>query len=403
MFIDEARVNRERIINCSARPIGECFLSENAEGMIDTVFRKFKWSARQAAQVWPLQNLSEKCRESLNQDQDKFFDFLHCVFPRGDYNPAKKDNRNLPFASIYLEVDSRHIISESGFHEFPFAAARWTKSSGEIYGRSPTMRALADIKMLNEMSKTIIKAGQKAVDPPLMVPDDGFLLPIRTTPSGINFYRKGSQDRIERMPTSDKIPLGFEMEEQRRQSIRRSYYAHLLQLPQAPNMTATEVLQRIQDQVRVLGPMVGRMFSEFLNPIVDRVFGIMLRAGWFPPVPDELAGMKIDVEYVSPIAKAMRSTEAQAPLKTIEFMGPFIQADPTLLDNFNGDEAFLEIAEIAGVPSKWLRTPDQVAELRKARNEALTEEAEKSDAERLAAGAATLQKGGLLGNAAESV
>ena len=177
------------------------------------------------------------------------------------------------------------------------------------------MTALPDVKMLNEMSKTTIKAAQKQVDPPLLVPDDGFLLPVRTVPGGLNFYRSGTRDRIEPLNIGANNPLGLNMEQQRRDSIRAVFYVNQLMMQQGPQMTATEVIQRNEEKMRLLGPVLGRLQSELLQPMILRVFNIMLRNKLFPIAPEVLANQEIDNEYVTPMALAQRSQELQSMMR----------------------------------------------------------------------------------------
>ena len=194
MFIEE---DSDDIVRFSTRHIGEIFISENNKGRIDTIFRKFKITARAAITQFGENNVSSKLLAMATKDPYEEVEILHVVFPRDKFDSKKKDAKNMPFASVYIEVDSKEQISESGFNEFPYVVPRYLKASFEIYGRSPAMTALPDVKMLNEMAKTTIKAAQKQVDPPLLVPDDGFILPVRTVPGGLNFYRAGTRDRIE--------------------------------------------------------------------------------------------------------------------------------------------------------------------------------------------------------------
>ena len=162
---------------------------------------------------------------------------VHAVMPRDEENrdDYKLDAENKPYASCYIDPEEKVLLSESGFDEFPYMVPRWKKSSYEIgYGRSPTMTALPDIKMLNKMSEVTIRAAQKQIDPPLMLPDDGFMLPIRTVPGGLNFYRAGTRDRIEPLQIGANNPLGLQTEEQRRQAIRSAFYVDQLILGLRP-------------------------------------------------------------------------------------------------------------------------------------------------------------------------
>ena len=355
MFIEE---DDEDIIKFSTRHINEVFIAENDKGRIDTIYRRFKISARAAMQKFG-EAVSSDVQSAFKKDPYKEVEILHAVYPRTDFNPNKKDKKNMPFESVYIEFKNGNELSVSGFREFPFVVPRYLKASNEIYGRSPAMTALPDVKMLNEMVKTTIKAAQKQVDPPLLVPDDGFLLPVRTVPGGLNFYRSGTRDRIEPLNIGANNPLGLNMEEQRRDAIRAVFYVNQLQLQQGPQMTATEVIQRNEEKMRLLGPVLGRLQSELLKPLIDRVFAILLRNDMLPPAPEFLSGRDIEIEYVSPLAKAQKSSELQSIMRAIEILGSMQNIAP-VFDYVNFDNLVKHLADIVGMPQKLLKSQNQV-------------------------------------------
>ena len=355
MFIEE---DDDDIIKFSTRHINEVFIAENDKGRIDTVFRRFKISARAAVQKFG-NNVSTDIQGIFKKDPYEEVEILHAVYPRSDFNPNKKDKGNMPFESVYLEYKNASELSVGGFKEFPFVVPRYLKASNEIYGRSPAMTALPDVKMLNEMSKTTIKAAQKQVDPPLLVPDDGFLLPVRTVPGGLNFYRSGTRDRIEPLNIGANNPLGLNMEEQRRDAIRAVFYVNQLMMQQGPQMTATEVIQRNEEKMRLLGPVLGRLQSELLKPLIDRVFAILLRNNMLPQAPEFLSGRDIEIEYVSPLAKAQKSSELQSIMRAIEILGSLANVAP-VFDYVNFDNLVKHLAEIVGMPQKLLKSQNQV-------------------------------------------
>ena len=355
MFIEE---DNDDIIKFSTRHINEVFIAENDKGRIDTIYRKFKISARAAIQKFG-EAVSADVQTKAKKDPYEEIEILHAVYPRADFNPNKKDKGNMPFESVYLEHKNGNELSVGGFREFPFVVPRYLKASNEIYGRSPAMTALPDVKMLNEMSKTTIKAAQKQVDPPLLVPDDGFLLPVRTVPGGLNFYRSGTRDRIEPLNIGANNPLGLNMEEQRRDSIRAVFYVNQLMMQQGPQMTATEVIQRNEEKMRLLGPVLGRLQSELLKPFIDRVFAILLRNNMLPQAPEFLSGRDIEIEYVSPFAKAQKSTELQSIIRTVEILGSLANVAP-VFDYINFDNLVKHLADIVGVPQKILKSQSQV-------------------------------------------
>ena len=171
----------------------------------------------------------------------------------------------MPFQSVYMEYETGHIISIGGFREFPYVVPRYLKASNEIYGRSPGMNSLPDVKVLNTMVKVSLKAAQKQVDPPLLVPDDAMILPVRTAPGSLNYYRSGVEIELKALNIGANNPLGLNMEDQRRRSISRTFHVDQLLIQENRTMTATEVMQRNQEKMKILGPVIGRLQQELLH------------------------------------------------------------------------------------------------------------------------------------------
>jgi hypothetical protein len=243
------------------------------------------------------------------------------------------------------------------------------KVAGDMYGYSPGVIMLPDIKMLNAITKTVIKGAQKIVDPPLIMPHDGFLLPLRTVPGGINYRLSGSpQDRIEPLETRANIPVGREMQNDLRESINRGFFVDLfLTLADRRNMTATEVSERVQEKMLLLGPALGRLQSELLDPIITRTFNILLRKGVFLPPPEVLQGQDIVVEYVSPLALAQKGEQVQSTGQFLTMVSGLAQVKPDALDLINEDGVVLETANIFGVKPTMINDPETVAAIREQR------------------------------------
>jgi hypothetical protein len=228
------------------------------------------------------------------------------------------------------------------------------------------MNALPDVKMLNTMCKTSIRAAQKQIDPPLMVPDDGFLMPIRTIPGGLNYYRSGTRDRIEPLNIGANNPVGNQMEEQRRKQVRENFFVDQLITSQGQTMTATEVVQRNEEKMRILGPVLGRLQSELLQPLITRCFNILMRNKKFPEMPAMLGNTNIEIEYVSPLAKAQKTGELQALMRGFEIFGSLQNVAP-VFDYLDTDAVVTYIKDVLGFPAKILKTKSQVGAIRKQR------------------------------------
>jgi hypothetical protein len=359
MFIEEDEVD---IVRFSARHIKEIYISENARGLVDCIYRRFKLTAKAAVDKFGIENVSRQLQNTVKHSPFDEVEFCHVVKPRDIYNPKKEDKMNMPFISIYMEMDSGKIISIGGFREFPYVVPRFLKASNEIYGRSPGMNSLPDVKVLNKMVEVGLKAAQKQVDPPLLVPDDAMMLPIRTAPGSLNYYRAGSRDRIEPLNIGANNPLGLNMEEQRRKAISQTFHVDQLLVTENRNMTATEVAQRAEEKMRILGPTLGRLQVELLNPTVIRVFNIMLRNNLFPQAPEILIDQEIDVEYVSPMALAQKGQELNSLIRGLEIFGQIGQVAP-VTDYIDPQGLVKEIIKILGIPAKVIRSDAEVQQI----------------------------------------
>jgi len=362
MFIDDlvGRGIRYRSI-----PLSEMYVAENHQGMIDTVHRRFNLTVRQAAQLWGRDKLSEKMKNALEKSPEQSFEFIHAVSPREDVDYGKKNYKGMPIASCYVSIDGRSLMSEGGYQSMPYAVGRYVTGPKEVYGRSPAMTVLADIKMLNEMSKTVIRAAHKLVDPPLLLQEDGALAAFDLRPGALNYggVNEQGQQLVHALQTNARVDIGLDMMEQRRKTINDAFLVTLFQiLVDAPQMTATEAMLRAQEKGALLAPTMGRQQSEFLGPLIEREIDILARAGVLPPMPDVIreAGGLVDIEYVSPLNRAQRSEEGVAILRTLESLAPLAQIDPRVMMVFNPEKTARELADINGVPAKVMRTPDEI-------------------------------------------
>ena len=351
--------------------LADCYIQENDKGFVDTLYRKYKRTGRQLLERFG-EAVPEKIIKISQKDPYREFEVIHAVEPSETYGEPLKKPTKKAFKSCYILLEEKTLLEEGGFDEFPYMVPRWSKVAGEIYGRSPSMTSLPDIKMVNSMMKTIIKSAQKLTDPPLLVPDDGFILPVRTVPGGLNFYRSGTQDRIEPLETKGRPDIGFDLLQNRREHIRAAFHVDWMQLPDQknnPNMTATEVIARQEEKMRLMGPMIGRLQVEFLGPLINRVFSIMSRKKMLPDPPAIIQGEDMKIIYTSPLARAQKSSQLMTITRLFESMAPLYQAKPELLDNMNTDETFRFFHHLLDAPAKILNTEEEVEQTRQERQE----------------------------------
>ena len=344
--------------------ISEYFIAENHKGQVDTLYRKFEYTARQAKQRWG-DACGPKVDDALKDNPDKKLTFIHCVMPSADYKMKKQSK--LPYVSIYICKDDKTVVGEGGYNEMPYLVTRWSKASGEEYGRSPAYNALPDIKTLNKAVELGLKAWAKAIDPPLLVEDDGVIGRVLTKPSGITVVRRDGA--IKPLNTGARFDVSDMKESELRGAIKQAFFSDQLELQQGPQMTATEVQVRYELMQRLLGPTLGRFQTEFLNPLIERCFAIMQRNEMFAPAPGSLDGVAIDIEYVGPLARSQRMEEATAVERLYEMAANLAQIAPEVMDNIDHDAAIRSRAELLGVPKDIMRDPQEIEEKRKAEME----------------------------------
>lgn len=349
----------------------ELYIMENNKGLVDEIYRFYTWTAKQIVQEFGLKNVPKCVQEVFESGKEERFELIHATYPCDEYG-AKRKNFKFKYASQYIFVKEKTELRLKGFNENPWLVARWAKASGEQYGRGPGMNALPEVKMVNAMEEAVIKGAQKTIDPPLQAPDDGFVLPIKTRPASVNFYRSGGngKDRIEPIFNDARIDFGIEIMEAHRSRIRQTFYIDKLQLIQQDRMTAEEVRQRRDDDMRFLGPLLARLQVEFLGPLVERTFNIMQRRGRFLAAPPELNKKQITVRYSSAIAKVQRMSEVRNFMEFMSVTAPLTQIDPAVIDNLNPDNAYLGVAQMYSIKQKFLNDPDQVEEIRAAKAKA---------------------------------
>lgn len=352
-------------------------IDENAEGIVDTIAVNEELTARQAVGRFGdkvHKEIAELAVKEEGPHAAKKFPFAQLVMPESDFLAGKIGRRGMPYSAVTIDVTHEVVMSEGGFHEFPAAVPRWETEPCQVYPRSPALVALPDALTLQAISKTLLVGGERAADPPLMVPSDAFLSPVRTFPGGISVFDVQAladgelRSPVFPLPTSSALPVGRDMQLDYRTQVQMAFFKHVLTLPvEGGNKTATEVLERKEEFIRVLGPIFGRLESDYIGAIVDRVFAIMDRAGAFPPRPVELEGVPIIFNFQSPLQQARKSIDVAGFNRTLEVTAPLAQVQPWIYDNIDGDKIMRDSPEWSGIPQSWLKTEDEVASTREER------------------------------------
>lgn len=370
MFIDRLySPNGKKGLRYRSIPMGELFLFENHQGLVDEFIRWFRMTAEQAYSMWP-DKFPEKLKEPLLKGSLQRYDFLHHVHPRRDYDPQRLDARGKLFQSVYVCMDSRTVLQEGGYSSFPAPISRYSQAPGEVYGRGPAMIVLPSLKTLNAEKRTFLKQGHRAADPVLLTADDGLIDGVSLRPGALNKGGVNSDGKplVQVLPTGN-IQISEEMMGVERGIVNDAFLVSLFQiLEETPQMSATEVIERVNEKGILIAPTMGRQQSEYLGPMIDRELDLLADMGLLAPMPPRLreAQGAYSVVYTSPLSRAARSQETAGFLRTIESVKELVNItqDPSLLDPFNFDTAIPEIAEQQAVPESWMASPAQVEQKR---------------------------------------
>ena len=349
----------------------------NHQGSVDTSYRKFTLTARQVMQRKEngrFDNVGDVSKMS-RENPDKKYEIIHCVKPRSDYGADRADSKGKRWGSYYVLVEGLVLLSEGGFDTFPYSISRYVTGPGEIYGRSPAMMVLPSIKVLNEQKKTMLKQGHRVVDPVLLTHDDGVLDTLSLRPGSVNpgGVNSSGQRLVHELPVGN-LAAGQELMDMERSVINDAFLVTLFQiLVETPAMTATEVLERTREKGMLLAPTMGRQQSEMLGPMIERELDLLIKQGTMPEMPDALieAEGEYEVQYDSPLSRSQRAEEAGGWLRTLEAAIAFANTtqDISVLDNFNADVIYRNLAEINAVPPSWMNGEDSIKALRQSRQQ----------------------------------
>lgn len=361
-------------------PVHELYLAENGYGLIDTVFRLYTLTARQAVQEFGDAVPGEVAADAESPERmDNPYEFIHAVFPRADYDRQLKDAGNLPIASAHVARRGNKLVREGGYRTMPYAVSRFSVAPGDVYGRGPAMDVLATIIQVNAMVKTVVRAGERIVNPPLLLPEGDVLEGFKLQSGALNYggVSMDGKQMVLPLTTGANVPVGLELIEQARGVINEAFFLNLFQiLVQTPQKTATEVVERAQEKAQLLAPIMGRQQSELLRVIIDREIDILAQGGAFSGLepPAKLAGaggaLAVLPKYQTPMARAADTTAAQNIMNAFQAMAGLANFDPAILALIDYEAAGRVILNSFAVPGSIVKTPEQYQEAAQGREAA---------------------------------
>ena len=357
-----------------AEHIKNCWVAENLNHEVDTVHRKILIAARDIVKRWP-NAVDDRFKKAAKDAPFKEHEVLHAVFPREDRDFSKIDNRNKAFASVWILKEGQVLLEESGFETNPFVVWRWSTAAGSTYGWGPSHNAMADILRSNQVSKSLLKAAQRQVEPPLNVPQEG-IFDIDLTPNGMNPY-SDPRKVITPIQTTGNYPIGIDREQALQQAIKEHYFVDMfLMLNQVvgktTDRTATEVLEMQSEKAAIMGTITARIESEQFDPMFDRMFEIAAQAGWLPPPPPEmyemLGAQELRIDYVGPMSQLQQRFYSQQSVdKPMARLMSYAEAFPVIMDLIDGEKLGRRIIGDSALPQDIVRSKRDTKQIQQQR------------------------------------
>lgn len=377
-------------------PVAQCFIASSKRGgIIDTIYREDEPTVEQLVTEYGYDSVSKNVQDKYSAEKfDEKVKICQAIYPRSISAVGARRAKNLPFASCHVEIESNHLLRESGYHEFPCVVPRWMLTPGSCYASGPMSQALGSIRTVNDIKYMELAALDIAVGGMWLAVDDGVLNAASIKLGPRKVIVANSIDSMKELKTGASFDVAFSSEDRLQKTIRKILLADQLQPQDGPAMTATEVHVRVQLIRQLLGPIYGRLQAEYLQPLITRCFGIAYRAGVLGEAPASLRDRVFSVKYISPLARAQRLEDVTAMDRMETTLMQEAQLDPGVLDIYDFEAASRERSDLLGVPKSLIRTQKQVDSLRETRKK-ISQEKEKqaqAQASQQMAGEAMMKK-----------
>ncbi|EJL90263.1 portal protein [Pantoea sp. GM01] len=390
----------EDVIRTYPFPIGSYYVSNSSRLSIDTVFREFRMTTRQLVEQFGLDAVSETVKgQWTTQNTESWHDVIHAIYPNVNRETGKLDAKNKRFKSVYFEkAGDDKVLRESGYDEHPVLAPRWEVNGEDAYGSNcPGMTALGQVKALQLQGKRRDQLIDKATNPPMVGPSSLKAQRVSQLPGSITYVDQLSgQDGLKPLyqvnPQTNELMAAIQ---DTREIIRSSYFVDLFLMLQNINtrsMPVEAVNELREEKLLMLGPVLERLNDEFLDPLIDRAFSIMVRKGMLPPAPEVMQGMPLRIEYISVMAQAQKSIGLSSLSQTVGFIGQLAQFKPEALDKLDADQAIDAFSEMSGVSPTVIVPDEMVAQIRKQRAEQVQQQQQMQMAQMAVQGAKDLSQ-----------
>ena len=357
---------------------GEYCIATDYRGRVTTLYREFDKTVGEIVAEFGINKVSATVKSLYDRGSlDQWVTLLHIIEPRSDRDPSMRDAKNKAWKSCYIEMGANRdsYLRESGYDQFPVICPRWAATGGDTYGSSPGMEALGDIKQLQQEQLRKAQGIDYMTNPPLQMPSSLKNSEVDSLPGGVTFVDTTGPGNGIRTQFDVRLELNHLLADIQdvRGRITSIFYADLfLMLANQTDkrMTATEVAERHEEKLLMLGPVLERLHNEMLIPKVDLTFSRMLAAGIVPPPPPELQGQNLNVDFVSMLAQAQQAVGTNSVDRFVGTLGQIAQVKPDVLDKLDADKWADVYSDMLGIDPELVVPSDKVALIRKARAEA---------------------------------
>ncbi|MCW9035582.1 MAG: portal protein [Alphaproteobacteria bacterium] len=352
LLVEESAPGEPSALRFTAVPLSQVAFEEGPSGKLDITYRCTEMTLVQLKGRFSDAKIPEDIIKRAEDNQQTKFNVIEAVHPgKGGYNYVALLEDDAGFSGEPI------VLKKGKFRSSPFINFRWLKAPGEVYGRSPIMKALPDIKTANKVVELVLKNASISVTGIWQADDDGVLNPanIKLSPGAIIPKAVGSSG-LTPLEAPGKFDVSQLVLNELRENIRRALLADKLGQINAPRMTATEVIERTAEMARLLGATYGRLQVELLTPLVLRALSILSRRGEIQSL--KVDGRLIDLQYNSPLARRQAQEEAEAALKWIEMVNSM---GPEAVGVIDKPAAARWLGRAYGVPDELIKTVDDVA------------------------------------------
>lgn len=382
-------------INHKIYTCGEYALGTDLMGRVNRFARKMEFNADQLVREFGKENVSKYVLNAFNNNDLKSKFRVNMLIEQDfNYDPYRLAAGNFPWKSYYWEeAEQNKFLRLSGYREQPFIASRWETIADGIYGYGPGHDVLGDCMELQRVAEQEMRGIDNQNDPAMVYPSS--IAYLDTEPGAKNAVPDGTVAKAYPLidPSANRSEGMSYKCEKLQNAISRGYYTDLMAMMTQmdnPQMTATEVAERHQEKLQLLGPVLEQLHNEQLVPLTKRAFGVCIRKQLVPPPPEGLDPEEMDVEFISLLAAAQKLAVQPGITQTLADAGNLAGINPEVVDNLNLDKALRAIAESNGAPEVIMRSEEEVAEMRKQRAEA---QAQQQDMQNAAAMAGPMRDG----------